>query len=136
MIAVGGRPSYPGFPGDKEYCITSDDIFWMQTPPGKTLVVGASYVALECAGFLNGCGYDTTVMVRSILLRGFDEDMGVKIGEDMEKVGVNFIWECSPTKVEKLESGKLKVYYDQGGMSVTGEYDTILLATGRKIITD
>jgi len=29
LIAVGGRPSYPGIPGDKEYCITSDDIFWM-----------------------------------------------------------------------------------------------------------
>jgi thioredoxin reductase (NADPH) len=72
LIAVGGRPSYPGIPGDKEYCITSDDIFWMQKSPGKTLVVGASYVALECAGFLNGCGLDTDVMVRSILLRGFD----------------------------------------------------------------
>jgi len=44
----------------------------MQTPPGKTLVVGASYVALECAGFLNAMGYETSVMVRSILLRGFD----------------------------------------------------------------
>lgn len=29
LIAVGGRPQYPGIPGDKEYCITSDDIFWM-----------------------------------------------------------------------------------------------------------
>lgn len=72
LIAVGGRPSYPGFPGDKEFCITSDDIFWTQKAPGKTLVVGASYVALECAGFLKAMGYDTTVMVRSILLRGFD----------------------------------------------------------------
>jgi thioredoxin reductase (NADPH) len=27
-------------------------------------------VALECAGFLTGLGYDTTLMVRSILLRG------------------------------------------------------------------
>ena len=41
--------------------------------PGKTLVVGASYVALECAGFLAGIGLDVTVMVRSIFLRGFDQ---------------------------------------------------------------
>ena len=45
----------------------------MTTPPGKTLVVGASYVALECAGFLAGLGFDVTVMVRSIFLRGFDQ---------------------------------------------------------------
>ena len=72
LIACGGRPSFPGIPGDKEYGIVSDDIFMMKKPPGKTLVIGASYVALECAGFLTSLGYDTTVMVRSILLRGFD----------------------------------------------------------------
>lgn len=72
VIAVGARPTYPGIPGDKEFGITSDDLFWMKKVPGKTLVVGASYVALECAGFLSALGYETTVMVRSILLRGFD----------------------------------------------------------------
>ena len=72
VIAVGGRPSYPDIPGAREFGITSDDLFSMMTPPGKTLVVGASYVALECAGFLTALGFDTTVMVRSILLRGFD----------------------------------------------------------------
>ena len=72
IIAVGGRPSYPGIPGDKEFGITSDDLFSMKKPPGKTLIIGASYVALECAGFLTGMGFDTTVMVRSIFLRGFD----------------------------------------------------------------
>ena len=72
VIATGGRPSYPGIPGDKEFGITSDDIFSLKKAPGKTLVVGASYVALECAGFLTALGFDTTVMVRSILLRGFD----------------------------------------------------------------
>lgn len=30
-------------------------------------------VALECAGFLTGIGLDTTVMIRSIPLRGFDQ---------------------------------------------------------------
>ena len=30
-------------------------------------------VSLECAGFLKGLGFDTSVMVRSILLRGFDQ---------------------------------------------------------------
>lgn len=56
-----------------EYAITSDDLFSLSSPPGKTLVVGASYVALECAGFLAGLGLEVTCMVRSILLRGFDQ---------------------------------------------------------------
>eukprot|EP00900_Chrysochromulina_parva_P022467 jgi/Chrpa1/4854/Chrysochromulina_OHIO_Genome00010222-RA len=47
VIACGGRPKYLDIPGCKEHCITSDDVFAMPTAPGKTLVVGASYVALE-----------------------------------------------------------------------------------------
>jgi len=73
LVAVGGRPSFPeNIPNAKDICLTSDDLFSLKEAPGKTLVVGASYVALECAGFLAGFGYDTTIMVRSILLRGFD----------------------------------------------------------------
>jgi len=55
-IAVGGRPRYLNLPNIKELAITSDDIFWLKKSPGKTLVVGASYVALECAGFLTNFG--------------------------------------------------------------------------------
>jgi pyruvate/2-oxoglutarate dehydrogenase complex dihydrolipoamide dehydrogenase (E3) component len=46
LIAVGGRPNYGDIPGAQEHCITSDDIFSLKNPPGKTLVVGASYIAL------------------------------------------------------------------------------------------
>ena len=44
VIAVGGRPIYPEFPGAIEYCITSDDIFSLQRPPGKTMVIGAGCI--------------------------------------------------------------------------------------------
>uniref|UniRef100_A0A183AEW3 thioredoxin-disulfide reductase (NADPH) n=1 Tax=Echinostoma caproni TaxID=27848 RepID=A0A183AEW3_9TREM len=99
ILATGERPRYPGIPGDKQYAITSDDLFSLSYPPGKTLVIGASYVALECAGFLTGFGFDTTVMVRSILLRGFDQQMAEKIGEYMSKHGTKFIRPCVPTSV-------------------------------------
>lgn len=46
LIAVGGRPNYGEAIGAKECCITSDDIFSLKHAPGKTLVVGASYIAL------------------------------------------------------------------------------------------
>lgn len=80
----------------------SDDLFSLSYCPGKTLVVGASYVALECAGFLAGIGLDVTVMVRSILLRGFDQDMASKIGEYMEEHGVKFIRQFVPIKVSGI----------------------------------
>lgn len=70
--------------------------------PGKTLVVGASYVALECAGFLASLGGDVTVMVRSILLRGFDQQMAEKVGDYMENHGVKFAKLCIPDEVSNV----------------------------------
>ena len=64
---MGGRPRIPPSVEGNELAITSDDIFWKTSPPGKTLCVGASYISLETAGFLHGMGYDVTVCVRSIL---------------------------------------------------------------------
>ncbi len=44
VIAVGGRPLYPPFPGALEYCITSDDVFSLEQPPGKTMIIGAGCI--------------------------------------------------------------------------------------------
>ncbi|KAB7496566.1 Thioredoxin reductase 3 [Armadillidium nasatum] len=135
LIAVGGRPRYPDIPGAKEFGITSDDIFSLPYSPGKTLLVGASYISLECAGFLHGLGYDVTVMVRSILLRGFDRQMSEKIGEIMEQMGVKFLRETIPTSVERIEEGqpgKLKVTAKtRSGGQVVDEYNTVVFAIGR-----
>mmetsp|Transcript_24607 Transcript_24607/g.59226 ORF Transcript_24607/g.59226 Transcript_24607/m.59226 type:complete len:384 (-) Transcript_24607:388-1539(-) len=127
------RPRYVDGPGLKEHSISSDDVFSLKKAPGKVLVVGASYVALECAGFLAGLGYDTTVMVRSILLRGFDQQMANKIGDYMEQHGTKFLRGFTPTRCDKQEDGKLKVTYQPkaGGEAQTVVVDTLLLAIGR-----
>ena len=80
-------------------CVCSDDVFSLPYCPGKTLSIGASYVSLECAGFLRGLGLDVTVMVRSILLRGFDQQMAELAGDFMKAEGVKFLRPCVPTKV-------------------------------------
>ena len=113
LIAVGGRPKYPSeqeTPGAREFGITSDDIFTLDHPPGKTLCAGAGYIALECAGFLAELGFDTTVMVRSLLLRGFDRECVGKIETSLVDAGVHFHRDSVMSRVERdAESGKLKV---------------------------
>merc|ERR1712158_180002 len=94
----------------------------------------------ECAGFYAALGLDTTVMVRSILLRGFDQQMAGKIGEYMEEHGVNMVRECVPESIEKIEEGapgKLKVtakYKD--GTTYADEFNTVIFAIGRNACTE
>ncbi|VDK87662.1 unnamed protein product [Litomosoides sigmodontis] len=146
LIAVGLRPRFPDVPGALECCISSDDLFSLPYNPGKTLCVGASYVSLECAGFLRGIGNDVTVMVRSILLRGFDQDMAERIKKHMIEHGVKFL-PYIPIKYEKLrepandEPGLIKVYTiqereDGTKEEVTEEFNTVLMAIGRDAVTD
>uniref|UniRef100_A0A452UFA5 Thioredoxin reductase 3 n=1 Tax=Ursus maritimus TaxID=29073 RepID=A0A452UFA5_URSMA len=99
----------------------------------RKLLVGASYVALECAGFLAGIGLDVTVMVRSILLRGFDQEMAEKVGSYMEQHGVKFLRKFIPVG----SPGKLKVVAKstEGPETIEEIYNTVLLAIGRDSCT-
>ncbi|KAL7549431.1 hypothetical protein ACHAWF_012700 [Thalassiosira exigua] len=127
LVAVGGRPAPISCPGG-ELAISSDDVFSLDRDPGKVLCVGASYISLECAGFLNGIGRDVTVAVRSILLRGFDRECADLIGAYMKSEGVKFREGVVPTKMEKTAEGKIEVTLSDGSSDV---YDTVLGAIGR-----
>lgn len=132
LVAVGGRPTPLECEGG-ELAVSSDDIFALEKEPGKTLCVGASYISLECAGFLHGLGYDVTVAVRSILLRGFDRECSDKIGTYMEAQGLKFKYKSTPSKLEKTESGQIKVTFSDGSADT---YDTVLSAIGRMADTE
>lgn len=132
LIATGGRPFYPDVPGLKENCISSDDIFWLKKAPGKTLVIGAGYIALECGGFLRGMGFDVSILVRSTPLRNFDQDMVKRVVEKMQDIGVKFLEHSSPESFEKSANGQIIAKWkNSSGETIEEEFDTVLVATGR-----
>mmetsp|Transcript_29342 Transcript_29342/g.95609 ORF Transcript_29342/g.95609 Transcript_29342/m.95609 type:complete len:495 (+) Transcript_29342:88-1572(+) len=137
IIAVGGRPKYLGVEGDEECCITSDDIFSKLESPGKVLCIGASYISLETAGFLTALGYDTSVMCRSVFLRGFDQEISEQIVGYMERHGTKMLRSVVPTKFEKVEGGKTKVTYTNTvyNFEASDVFDTVILAVGRDAVT-
>jgi thioredoxin reductase (NADPH) len=137
VLAVGLRPNYPQIPGAVEFGITSDDLFSLGKSPGRTLVVGGSYVALECAGFLNGLNLDVTLMVRSIPLRGFDQQMANLVLENLIECGVSVRMRSVPVKVEKVGEG-LKVTWTSrdSDQMCTDIFDTVMFATGREAKLD
>lgn len=131
VVATGKRPRIPNVPGAKELCITSDDIFWRKSPPGKTLCIGAGYVSLEVAGFLQGLGFPTTVMARSIPLSKFDKQMAKLVMENMERHGTKFLLNTMPEKFER-SGRKVKVTWRTSDTGTNSDiFDTVLMAIGR-----
>jgi thioredoxin reductase (NADPH) len=70
-------------------------------------------------------------MVRSILLRGFDQQISEKIGEYMEDKGIKFIKKAVPVSISQNSQGKKVVVYKQGEDEIEDEFDTVLFAIGR-----
>ena len=58
-------------------------------------------------------GIDVTVMVRSILLRGFDQAIANRIGDYMEQMGIKFVKKAVPTEIKKNNNGQKVVTYKQ-----------------------
>ncbi len=55
-------------------------------------------------------------MIRSIPLRGFDQESARKIveymGDEKKEIKTKFIYGVEPTKISKLENGKLKIEFE------------------------
>jgi pyruvate/2-oxoglutarate dehydrogenase complex dihydrolipoamide dehydrogenase (E3) component len=94
---------------------------------------------LECAGFLKGLGYDSTILVRSIVLRGFDQQMAELVRASMEEKGIAFKMGSQPKSVEKQPDGKLLVkwtFNDKPEEIHEDTFDTVLFAIGRYALVD
>ena len=76
-------------------------------------------------------------MMRSIPLRGFDQECASKIVAHMEEHGTRFLRGCVPTRFEKLPSGQVRVTWSEGKEKAVGheDFDTVLLAIGRYALT-
>jgi glutathione reductase (NADPH) len=128
LVATGSRPQLPQIPG-REHAITSNEAFHLERLPRRALVVGGGYIAVEFASIFNGLGVETTLAYRGArLLRGFDADLGERLGEEMAKKGVRVRLDCNPASIAKRPQG-LEVAFEDGGR---GEFDLVMFATGRK----
>ena len=125
LVATGSWPQKPDIPG-ADLAITSNEAFQLEKLPKRALVVGGGYIAVEFASIFNGLGVKTTLAYRGAqLLRGFDAELGKRLGEEMGRKGVSVLLKKNPSKIEK----GLKVTFEDGSVQ---EFDLVMFATGRK----
>ena len=127
LVATGGRPSVPTFPGC-EHVVTSDGMFDLEPFPKRLLVVGGGYIACEFASIFNGLGSSVTQLYRGEqVLRGFDGDVRHFIAQEMRKHGVDLRTHMDVNAIAKTPGG-LSVTLTDGS---TVAADGVLYATGR-----
>jgi glutathione reductase (NADPH) len=127
LIAVGGWPKVPTFPGSK-LAITSNEAFFLPALPEKVVIVGGGYIGVEFAGILHGLGVQTAQLYRDeLFLRGFDDDIRTTLAEEMRKRGIDLRFMTDIAKIDKI-NGRLAATLTDGSVLVA---DQVFYATGR-----
>ncbi len=130
LIAVGGWPWIPEFPGS-EHAISSNAIFSLDQLPEKIAVIGGGYIAVEFASIFSRLGCETTLIYRGEqLLRGFDHEIRHFISAEISK-SLNLILEADIDNISKENAG-LTVSLSNGDEVVC---EMVLSATGRRPMT-
>jgi glutathione reductase (NADPH) len=127
LLAAGGTPSVPHFPG-REHVLTSDQMFDLEPFPRRLVVVGGGYIACEFASIFRGLGAQVTQLYRGEqVLRGFDDDVRQFIAGEMRKHGVDLRLRSDVASIERT-GGELAVTLAGGEVLAA---DSVLYATGR-----
>jgi glutathione reductase (NADPH) len=127
LIATGGTPSVPSFPGCQQV-VTSDSMFDLDPFPARLLVVGGGYIACEFASIFNGLGAKVTQLYRGTqVLRGFDQDVRHFIAHELRKTGIDLRLGTDVRAIHRGAHGLEVTLIDGSAIAA----DVVLYATGR-----
>jgi len=127
LIATGGRPTRPTFPG-AELTITSNEAFELKEMPKRVIVLGGGYIAVEFAGIFAGFGATVTQLYRGEqILRGFDGDVRNHLAAEMRKKHIDLRVNTDVVKLEKRGAELVATLTD--GSTIVA--DAVMAATGR-----
>jgi glutathione reductase (NADPH) len=127
LVAVGGWPETPQIPGI-EHVISSNEALDLSSLPKRVVIVGGGYIAVEFAGIFNGFGSDVVEIIRrQDVLRGFDEDIRIYLGEEMRGRGIDIHSNTQVARIDKTVGGF--VVTTTAGDKI--DTDLVMYATGR-----
>jgi glutathione reductase (NADPH) len=128
LIATGGWPETPKIPGI-EHVISSNEALDLASLPKRIVIVGGGYIAVEFAGIFNGFGSEVVEIIRrEEVLRGFDEDIRIYLGQEMRGRGIDIQGGTQVARIDKTAGGYTLTTTDNKRI----ETDCVMYATGRK----
>ncbi len=140
VIATGSAPiDVKAWPRDGEFVINSDDAVQMKRIPKNMLVIGGGVIGLEFATVYTRVGAKVLVIeALPQILTGTDLEISKTLGRILKKQGVEIMLDTKVGKLEKSGKTVKATFNGEGtnGKDETREFDMVLVAVGRRPITD
>ena len=138
FINTGATPIIPQVKGLKEskYILDSTAAMDQNSLPNELVILGAGYIGMEFASMFARYGAKVTVLdTNEKFLKREDEDISEMIFNDLSQDGIEFNLGAKVVEVKDL-SDKVEIIYEINGKKQTVKADKLLVATGRKPVTE
>jgi dihydrolipoamide dehydrogenase len=140
VIATGSAPvDVKAWPRDGDTIVNSDDAVRLARIPKNLLVIGGGVIGLEFATVYRRMGAQVLVVeMMPQIITGTDVEIGKTLGRILKKQGIEIML---TTKVGALDKQGTTVRATlngegTGGKDETREFDMVLVAVGRRPVTD
>jgi len=133
LVSTGSVPVLPPIPGanDNPLLVDSTGLLAVESVPKRLTVIGGGVIGVEFAGLFSALGAEVTVIeMMDEIVPFMDKEQAPLLRRAMK--GVDFKLGC---KVEKID-GSAVHYTDKKGKAEIKEADLVLMAVGRKPVTD
>jgi len=137
LIATGSAPvELPGLAYDGINIVGSTEGLAFDPVPQKLLVIGAGYIGLELGSVWNRLGSKVHFLeFTQSVLPLMDAELSATLQKLMEKQGVTFQFGSAAQNAE-VKDGKVHVTWKSGDKTGVEVADKVLVATGRRPVTD
>lgn len=138
FINTGATPIIPQVKGLKEskYILDSTAAMDQNSLPNELVILGAGYIGMEFASMFARYGAKVTVLdTNEKFLKREDDDISEMIFNDLSQDGIEFNLGVKVVEVRDL-SDKVEIVYKINGQKRTVKADKLLVATGRKPVTE
>ena len=138
FINTGATPIIPQVKGLKEskYILDSTAAMDQNSLPNELVILGAGYIGMEFASMFARYGAKVTVLdTNEKFLKREDDDISEMLFNDLSQDGIEFKLGAKVVEVRDL-SDKVEIIYEINGKKQTVKADKLLVATGRKPVTE
>ena len=137
LVSGSEAKSLPGIEPDHKQIVTNRSILQLPEIPKTLIVVGAGAVGVEFASIFNSFGSEVTILeALPRVVPVEDEEISAELDKAFKKRGINIFTSCAVEGVKKDAKSVTVSFKDKEGKPQTLQGEKLLLAVGRKPMTE
>jgi dihydrolipoamide dehydrogenase len=137
MVSGSEARSLPGIEPDHKTILTNRSILELPAIPKTLIIVGAGAVGVEFASIYNSFGTQVTILeALPRVVPVEDEEISAELDKTFRKKTIQIFTQSMVESVKKDAKGVTVSFKDKDGKAQTLQAEKLLLAVGRKPMTD